>query len=47
MLFIIILQIKMLGIFKSKHEKIVYKLLEENGFNNNDFRQFKIGDLAR
>jgi hypothetical protein len=36
-----------MSIFKSKHEKVVFKLLEDNGFNNNDFKQFKIGDIAR
>lgn len=33
--------------FRSKDQKTVHKLLEDNGFYNNDFKQFKLGDVAR
>ena len=37
----------MMSIFRSKDQKVICNLLNDNGFNNNDFKHFKIGDVAR
>jgi len=37
----------MMNFFRSTQQKKVFKLLESHGFNSKDFKEFKIGDLAK
>lgn len=37
----------MMGIFRSKQYKLVSKLLEANGFNIADFKDFRLGEVTK